>query len=198
MARDSLEQLIRQLARLPGLGPRSARRAALYLMRHRDSLMLPLADSMGQIGHNVRNCSTCGNLDMADLCHICRDETRDQSRLCIVESVADLWAIERVGIFPGRYHVLGGVLSAIDGVDPKTLRLDYLVERTQDEAISEVILAMSATVDGQATAHYIADKLSRTEVLVTRLAHGVPVGGTPEYLDDGTLTQAIKSRQKLL
>jgi recombination protein RecR len=196
MSPNPIEQLIKRLSRLPGLGPRSARRAALHLINHRDGQMLPLAEDMLTVAHAIRRCTECGNLDMTSRCGICQDNARDQKRLCIVEDVADLWAMERAAVFGGRYHVLGGVLSAIDGVGPDTLRLDYLVERTKTEQIEEVILALSATVDGQATAHYIADKMTGINARITRLAHGVPVGGELDYLDDGTLAQAMKARQQ--
>ena len=196
MSPNPIEQLIKRLSRLPGLGPRSARRAALHLINHRDGQMLPLAEDMLTVAHAIRRCTECGNLDMTSRCGICQDNSRDQKRLCIVEDVADLWAMERAAVFGGRYHVLGGVLSAIDGVGPDTLRLDYLVERTKTDQIEEVILALSATVDGQATAHYIADKMTGINARITRLAHGVPVGGELDYLDDGTLAQAMKARQQ--
>ena len=196
MSPNPIEQLIKRLSRLPGLGPRSARRAALHLINHRDGQMVPLAEDMLAVAHAIRRCTECGNLDMTSRCGICQDNSRDQKRLCIVEDVADLWAMERAAVFGGRYHVLGGVLSAIDGVGPDTLRLDYLVERTKTEQIEEVILALSATVDGQATAHYIADKMTGLNARITRLAHGVPVGGELDYLDDGTLAQAMKARQQ--
>lgn len=196
MTSNPIEQLIKRLSRLPGLGPRSARRAALHLINHRDGQMVPLAEDMLSVAHAIRQCAECGNLDMTSRCGICQDNTRDRKRLCIVEDVADLWAMERAAVFHGRYHVLGGVLSAIDGVGPDNLRLDYLVERTKTEQIEEVILALSATVDGQATAHYIADKMTGVDTRITRLAHGVPVGGELDYLDDGTLAQAMKARQQ--
>jgi recombination protein RecR len=196
MSPNPIEQLIKRLSRLPGLGPRSARRAALHLINHRDGQMVPLAEDMLTVAHAIRRCTECGNLDMTSRCGICQDNSRDQKRLCIVEDVADLWAMERAAVFGGRYHVLGGVLSAIDGVGPDNLRLDYLVERTKTEQIEEVILALSATVDGQATAHYIADKMTGLNARITRLAHGVPVGGELDYLDDGTLAQAMKARQQ--
>jgi recombination protein RecR len=196
MSPNPIEQLIKRLSRLPGLGPRSARRAALHLINDRDGQMVPLAEDMLTVAHAIRRCTECGNLDMNSRCGICQDNSRDQERLCIVEDVADLWAMERAAVFGGRYHVLGGVLSAIDGVGPDNLRLDYLVERTKTEQIEEVILALSATVDGQATAHYIADKMTGLNARITRLAHGVPVGGELDYLDDGTLAQAMKARQQ--
>jgi len=197
MTINPIEQLIKRLARLPGLGPRSARRAALHLINNRDSQMLPLAEEMLAVSHAIRRCTECGNLDMNNLCGICQDSNRDNGRLCIVENVADLWAMERAAVFSGRYHVLGGVLSAIDGIGPDALRVDYLVERVRNDDIEEVILALSATVDGQATAHFIADRLAGHSDKITRLAHGVPVGGELDYLDDGTLAQAMKARQQI-
>ena len=197
MTINPIEQLIKRLARLPGLGPRSARRAALHLINNRDSQMLPLAEEMLSVSHAIRRCTECGNLDMNNLCGICQDSNRGNGRLCIVENVADLWAMERAAVFSGRYHVLGGVLSAIDGIGPDALRVDYLVERVRNDDIEEVILALSATVDGQATAHFIADRLAGHSAKITRLAHGVPVGGELDYLDDGTLAQAMKARQQI-
>lgn len=194
---NPLDDLIRRLARLPGLGTRSARRAVLHLMKNRDSLMLPLAEDISRVAQSVRHCVECGNFDTADTCRICRNTDRDQSRICVVEDVADLWAMERAGVFSGRYHVLGGVMSAIDGVGPEELRIDYLVTKSGEDAVQEVILATSATVDGQTTAHYIAERLEATKVQVTRLAHGVPVGGELDYLDDGTLAQAMRARRQI-
>jgi recombination protein RecR len=194
---SSLENLIRRLGRLPGLGPRSARRAVLFLLKNRDRLMLPLARELHDIASTVRPCVDCGNLDTSDLCHICRDDRRDKSRICVVEDVGDLWAMERAAVFRGRYHVLGGTLSALDGRGPDDLTIDRLVRRAQNEDVVEVILALSATVDGQTTAHYIAEKLASYNLDVTRLAHGVPVGGELDYLDDGTLAQALKARAKM-
>jgi recombination protein RecR len=194
---NPLDDLIRRLARLPGLGTRSARRAVLHLMKNRDSLMLPLAEDISRVAQSVRHCVECGNFDTADTCRICRNTDRDQSRICVVEDVADLWAMERAGVFSGRYHVLGGVMSAIDGIGPEELRIDYLVSKSGEDAVQEVILATSATVDGQTTAHYIAERLEPTKVQVTRLAHGVPVGGELDYLDDGTLAQAMRARRQI-
>lgn len=194
---NPLDQLIRRLARLPGFGTRSARRAVLHLMKNRDSLMLPLADDMANVARHVRSCTECGNFDTDDVCRICKNADRDQNRICVVEDVADLWAMERAGVFSGRYHVLGGVMSAIDGVGPDQLRIGYLVQRVGQEDVKEVILATSATVDGQTTGHYIAEKLEPLKVQVTRLAHGVPVGGELDYLDDGTLAQAMRARRQL-
>ncbi len=194
----SLDQLIRKLARLPGLGPRSARRAVLYLLKNRDRLMVPLAQDLFDVASQVRACAECGNLDHGDKCSICRDPQRDQSCICVVEDVGDLWAMERAAVYRGVYHILGGTLSALDGRGPDDLHIDKLVRRANTLDATEVILALSATVDGQTTAHYIAEKLSATSVEVTRLAHGVPVGGELDYLDDGTLAQALKARAKLV
>ena len=193
---NQLESLIRRLARLPGLGPRSARRAALFLLQNRDRLMLPLAEELGQVARSVRNCAECGNLDNADICGICRDLQRDRSLLCVVEDVGALWAMERAAVFRGTYHVLGGTLSAIDGRGPADLNIERLVSRAGTD-IDEVILALSATVEGQTTAHYIHERLQALPVDVTRLAHGVPVGGELDFLDEGTLAQALKARAKL-
>jgi len=192
---NPLDDLIRRLARLPGLGSRSARRAVMHLMKNRDSLMVPLAEDISRVAQSVRHCVECGNFDTADTCRICRNDDRDQSRICVVEDVADLWAMERAGVFSGRYHVLGGVMSAIDGIGPQELRIDYLVSKAAEDEVQEVILATSATVDGQTTAHYIAERLEPAKVQVTRLAHGVPVGGELDYLDDGTLAQAMRARR---
>jgi len=194
----SLENLIRKLARLPGLGPRSARRAVLYLLKNRDRLMLPLAQDLFDVATQVRACADCGNLDNGDRCSICSDSQRDRSCICVVEDVGDLWAMERAAVYRGIYHILGGTLNALDGRGPDDLHIDKLVRRASAEGTSEVILALSATVDGQTTAHYIAEKLAATPVDVTRLAHGVPVGGELDYLDDGTLAQALKARAKLV
>ena len=195
MTGAELERLIQLLARLPGLGPRSARRAALALMKKRDALLLPLAEAMRDAAEKVVACSTCGNLDTVDPCAICADAERDAAMLCVVEEVGDLWALERAASFRGRYHVLGGVLSALDGIGPEDLSVDRLVRRVEAGGVREVILAMNATVEGQATAHYVADRLADSGASVTRLAHGVPVGGELDYLDDGTLAAALKSRR---
>jgi len=190
-----LDQLIRRLARLPGLGPRSARRVALFLIKNRGSIMLPLAAEIDHVARTIRSCVECGNLDLSDRCNLCEDSRRDHTRLCIVEDVSDLWAIERAGVFSGLYHVLGGTLSALDGRGPAELGIDRLVERIRQlSPDGEVILATSATVDGQTTAHYIAERLSDQQITITRLAHGVPVGGELNYLDDGTLAQAMRAR----
>ena len=190
-----IDRLIQLLARLPGLGPRSARRAALTLLKKRESFMEPLAQALASAASSIKACSRCGNLDDVDPCNICRDEKRDDSVICIVEDVADLWALERTGSFKGRYHVLGGTLSALDDVGPEDLNIGTLVDRVNAGGVGEVILATNVTVDGQTTAHYIVDRLASSGVKITRLAHGVPVGGELEYLDDGTLTTALKARQ---
>ena len=192
-----LDQLIKRLSRLPGLGPRSARRAALHLLKHKKEMMLPLAQEMAEVAHSVKDCVECGNLDLTDKCHICLDHKRDESRLCVIEDVADLWAMERAGVFSGRYHVLGGTLSALEGRGPSDLGIDRLLARISSSQIEEVILATSATVDGQTTAHYIAERLADHQVSITRLAHGLPVGGELNFLDEGTLAQAMRARSKL-
>ena len=197
MRTSDIERLIQLLAKLPGLGPRSARRAALFLVKRRDGLLRPLAEALTAAADNVHPCSRCGNLDGRDPCAICQDARRDASLICIVEDVADIWALERAGVFAGRYHALGGVLSALDGVGPEDLNIAGLLTRARAPEVSEVILAMNATVDGQTTAHYISDLLAECEVTITRLAHGVPVGGELDYLDDGTLGAALNSRRPL-
>ena len=193
---DSFAALIQLLAKLPGLGPRSARRAALFLLKRRESLMQPLAAAMAEAAQRIRACSTCGNLDTADPCAICADPRRDAGLVCVVEDVADLWAIERTGAYTGRYHVLGGTLSALDGIGPEDLGIDALARRGA-QGVREIILAMNATVEGQTTAHYIMDRLAALPLQVSRLAHGVPVGGELDYLDEGTLSAALASRQVL-
>ncbi len=195
MSDGELERLIALLARLPGLGPRSARRAVLHLVKKRETLLIPLASAMEDVAEKVKTCRICGNLDTAEICSVCRDPRRERSLLCVVEEVADLWALERAGAFRGVYHVLGGVLSALDGVGPDDLGIDALVERVGSGEVREVVIATNATVDGQTTAHYITDRLSSMDVKVSRLAHGVPVGGELDYLDDGTLAAALKARR---
>ena len=197
MMETPLDQLIKRLSRLPGLGPRSARRAALHLLKNKQTMMIPLAQEMAEVARQVKTCVTCGNLDITDYCHICQDQKRDTTRLCIIEDVADLWAMERAGIFSGRYHVLGGTLSALEGRGPSDLGIERLVSRIQDSPITEIILATSATVDGQTTAHYIAERLAHQDVTITRLAHGLPVGGELNFLDEGTLAQAMRARAKI-
>lgn len=188
-----IDDLIDLLARLPGLGPRSARRAVLHLVKKRGQLLLPLAQAMQAVGEEVRECLNCGNIGTGDLCPICQSEKRANGQICVVEDVADLWAMERAGVFRGRYHVLGGTLSALDAIGPEDLRIPRLLDRVATEGVTEVILALGATVDGQTTAHYIADQLSGVQV--TSLAQGVPVGGELDYLDDGTITAALNARR---
>jgi recombination protein RecR len=192
-----IETLIARLAKLPGLGPRSARRAALYLLNHRDQAMRPLAEAMAEAAEAIKVCAVCGNVDTVDPCSICADPQRDRATVCVVEQVGDLWALERGKGYRGLYHVLGGTLSALDDVGPEVLRIPELVQRVAQQGVGEVILALNATVDGQTTAHYIADRLAASGVTVTRLAHGVPVGGELDYLDDGTLIAAMKARRGL-
>jgi recombination protein RecR len=189
-----LDNLIQLLAKLPGLGPRSARRAALFLIKRRESLMEPLSLALAEAARAVKPCSICGNLDTIDPCALCADPGRDAALVCVVEDVVDLWAIERAHIFKGRYYVLGGTLSALDGIGPGELRIDALVQRVTQVPVREVILALNATVEGQTTAHYIIDRLEGNAVQVTRLAHGVPVGGELDYLDEGTLAAALSAR----
>ena len=195
MAQNDIERLIQLLARLPGMGPRSARRAALHLIKKREALMLPLGNAIQRAADNIRTCSSCGNLDTSDPCGICEDPKRDPSVICVVEEVGDLWALERSGAFKGRYHVVGGTLSALDGRGPDQLNIALLRGRVADGAVTEIILALGATVDGQTTGHYIAETLTDSGVKISRLAHGVPVGGELDYLDDGTLTAALQARR---
>lgn len=196
MSKDPLDHLMRLLSGLPGLGNRSARRIALHLLSKRSTVMMPLAHALQDAAENIKSCSACGNLDMADPCGICRDEKRNQMQICVVAQVSDVWAIERTGAYKGKYHVLGGLLSALDGIGPEDLRINTLVETVQKntETLEEVILALSVTVDGQTTAHYISDHIDPLGVKVSHLAHGVPVGGELDYLDDGTITTALRSR----
>ena len=194
-AGSEIERLVQLLSKLPGLGPRSARRAALALLKKRETLLEPLALALSDAAAAIRICERCGNLDTVSPCAICNDPKRDDQLLCVVEDVADLWALERAGVFRGRYHVLGGALSALDGVTPERLSVAPLVERARH--VGEVVLAMNATVEGQTTAHYLMDTLSTLNVKVTRLAHGVPVGGELDYLDEGTLSAAFRARRPL-
>lgn len=196
-AGPEIERLIALLAKLPGLGPRSARRAALALLKRREQLLLPLTEAMADAGARVRACHTCGALDTCDPCAVCSDGSRDGRLICVVEEVGALWALERGGSFRGRYHVLGGLLSALDGVGPEALRVEELIARVVDTDVREVILALPATVDGQTTAHYLADRLSgaANAISVTMLARGVPVGGELDWLDDGTIAQALRARR---
>jgi recombination protein RecR len=196
VAGPEIERLIQLLAKLPGLGPRSARRAALHLIQKKDQLLVPLSEAMGIAVRDIGICSVCGTVDTSDPCTICSDEKRDPSVLVVVEDVSDLWALERASAVNARYHVLGGTLSPLDGVGPDDLNLASLVDRCGAPEIQEVILAISATVEGQTTAHYIMDQLGHLDVHVTKLAHGVPVGGELDYLDEGTLAQALKARTR--
>ncbi|MEP1520601.1 recombination mediator RecR [Ascidiaceihabitans sp.] len=191
-----IDDLIELMAKLPGLGPRSARRAVLHLIRKRALLLTPLADVMQTVAATARECLNCGNVGTLDVCDLCTSEKRANGELCVVEDVADLWAMERSGVFKGRYHVLGGTLSALDAVGPSELRIPKLLNRVQAEGISEVILALNATIDGQTTAHYIADQLEG-QVQLTSLAQGVPIGGELDYLDDGTISAAMRARKSL-
>lgn len=196
-AGPEIERLIALLAKLPGLGPRSARRAALALLKRREQLLLPLTEAMADAGARVRACKTCGALDTCDPCAVCCDGSRDGRMICVVEEVGALWALERGGSFRGRYHVLGGLLSALDGIGPEALRVEELIGRVVDTDVQEVILALPATVDGQTTAHYLSDRLSgaANAIAVTMLARGVPVGGELDWLDDGTIAQALRARR---
>jgi recombination protein RecR len=193
-ATPEIERLISLLSKLPGLGPRSARRAALALLKRREQLLTPLAAALQDAAAKVKACSTCGALDTADPCSICRDPNRDAGLICVVEEVGALWAMERAGAFAGRYHVLGGLLSALDGIGPEALRIGELVARAREPGVREVLLALPATVDGQTTAHYVAERLG-SGLTVTSLARGVPVGGDLDWLDDGTIAQAVRARR---
>ncbi|MEM8626809.1 MAG: recombination mediator RecR [Pseudomonadota bacterium] len=190
-----IQRLIQQLAKLPGFGPRSARKAALHLLKQREAHMAPLAAAMTDALAAIETCSTCGNIDTRSPCGICADNQRDPRLVVVVEDVSDVWALERAGVVEGRYHILGGVLSPLDGVGPDQLNIPRLLERIAQDGVQEVILALNVTVEGQSTAHYIADTLAEREIKVTRLAQGVPVGGELDYLDDGTLAAAIRSRR---
>ena len=195
MASQEIERLTGALARLPGLGPRSARRAVLWLVKRRDSALPQLVEALAEVGERLVECSTCGNVDTTDPCGICADAKRDSRSLCVVEDVADLWALDRARLFTGRYHVLGGKLSALEGVRPEDLAIDTLLARVEEGGIDEIVLAMNATLEGQTTAHYIAERLEGKPVRITQLAHGLPVGGELDYLDEGTLAQALRARR---
>ncbi|WP_022729477.1 recombination mediator RecR [Fodinicurvata sediminis] len=195
MSLSDIDRMIQLLARLPGLGPRSARRATLNLLQRREDLLRPLADALVRAADNIQQCAICGNLDDSDPCRLCQDGRRDPALICVVEEIGDLWALERSGVFQGRYHVLGGTLSALDGRGPEQLNLSGLWKRAEHPDVKEVVLALSATVDGQTTAHYITERLAELPVEVTRLGQGVPVGGALDYLDDGTLTAAFRARR---
>ena len=195
MASPEIETLTQALSRLPGLGPRSARRAVLHLLKRRESALAPLLAALQAVDERLVTCATCGNVDTADPCAVCADPRRDTRQLCVVEEVADLWALERARLFPGRYHVLGGRLSALDGVRPEDLGIAALVGRVEAGGVDEVVLAMNATLEGQTTAHYIAERIERFPIRLTQLAHGLPVGGELDYLDEGTLAQALRARR---
>lgn len=196
-APDEIEGLIAQMARLPGLGPRSARRAVLHLLRRREQLMAPLAQALARVAAQARDCRICGNIGTGEICAICADPARDAATVCVVADLGDLWALERSGTYRGRYHVLGGTLSALAQVGPEDLRIPELVARVAREGVAEVILGLGATVEGQTTAHYIAEALAPTGVALSQLAQGVPMGGELDYLDDGTLAAALGARRRL-
>jgi recombination protein RecR len=195
MASPEIEALTQALARLPGLGPRSARRAVLHLLKRREAAMAPLLRALEKVNENLAICSNCGNVDTVDPCSICSDSRRDARLLCVVEEVSDLWALDRSRLFPGRFHVLGGRLSAMEGVRPEDLTIDRLIHRVSQGGIDEVVLAMNATLEGQTTAHYLAERLETYPVRITQLAHGLPVGGELDFLDEGTLAQALRARR---
>lgn len=195
MASPEIDQLTQALARLPGLGPRSARRAVLHLLKRRETALQPLMRALAEVEARLVDCRLCGNIDTADSCAVCADPRRDSTLICVVEEVADLWALDRARLFPGRYHVLGGRLSALDGIRPQDLRIEPLLARVAEGGVDEVVLAMNATLEGQTTAHYLAEQLEGLPVRVTALAHGVPVGGELDYLDEGTLAQALRARR---
>ncbi len=194
MIGTEIENLINLLSKMPGIGPRSARRMALSLLRQKESLMIPLSDALSTAAVAIKTCGTCNNLDTISPCSVCNNALRDRSVICVVEQIADLWALERTGSYRGLYHVLGGTLSALDGVGPEDLSIPSLVARSGAEDVTEIIIALNATIDGQTTAHYLTNSLRNSSVTVTRLAHGVPIGGELDYLDDGTITTALKSR----
>ena len=195
MASQEIEALSSALARLPGLGPRSARRAVLWLVKHRETALPALLEALAGVSETLVECQTCGNVDTANPCGICTDLRRDARALCVVEEVSDVWALDRARLFPGRYHVLGGRLSALDGIGPENLNIASLLGRVEGGAVDEVVLAMNATLEGQTTAHYLAERLEEHPVRVTQLAHGLPVGGELDYLDEGTLAQALRARR---
>lgn len=196
---NDLEKLIAYIAKLPGIGKRSAKRVSLHLLKNRDNLMIPLSNSLKDTAENILNCEKCGNYDISSPCEICMNEKRDHKTICIIEDVSDLWAMERGGIYNGLYHILGGVLSAIDGIGPEDLKIDILEKRIAEDNISEVILATNATVEGQTTAHYINNRLTENfpNIKVTRIAHGIPLGGELDYLDEGTISTALQARKEV-
>jgi recombination protein RecR len=197
MISRNLESFIQMLSKLPGFGPRSARRAALHLIKNKETLFVPLINAMEKTARSIAICSSCGNYDTSDICSICSDSEREQTIICVVEEVADLWALERTSMFKGNYHVLGGVLSPLDGIGPDDLRIDSLISRVRTTNVEELILATSATVDGKTTSHYIADRFQNVGIKISLLAHGIPVGGELDYLDDGTIGAALKDRRKI-
>ena len=199
MSQEPLKHLMRLISKLPGLGPRSARRAVIHLLKNREGLMEPLAKEIQRASDEITSCQICGNLDLTDPCHICNHPGRDRQALCVVEDVADLWALERNSAFKGHFHVLGGTLSALDGIGPEELRLKELLQRIKEDSVEEVILALNATIDGQTTAYFVADYLKETfpDLKITAIAHGIPVGGEMDYLDEGTITTALQSRRSL-
>jgi len=190
-----LEHLIKQLSKLPGLGNRSAQRAVLHMLKKKDSFMLPLIEALSVVSESTKICGICGNLTESHICGICSDERRDKSTICVVEDIADLWAMERSGVYKGLYHVLGGTLSALDGVSPEDLKIEELVLRAQNQEVKEVILALNATVEGAATIHYLSERLEGISIIISKLAHGLPIGGELDYMDDGTLIAAVRARR---
>ena len=198
MDNQYLELLSKQIAKMPGLGPRSAKRAMVYLLQNKDNAMLPLANMMIRVANEIRTCSICGNLDLISPCAICNDSYRTDDVICVVENIADLWAMERNVSYRGKFHVLGGSLSAIDGIEPEDLRIQELIKRIDQRNIKEVILALNATVNGQTTSHYIAEKISQYDINITAIAHGIPIGGELDYLDDGTVATALECRKPIL
>jgi recombination protein RecR len=197
MSEQILEKLIKKVSRLPGLGPRSSRRVVLHLLKNKEKYLLPLINDLSQVADNIKSCIECGNLDQYEICEICKNPLRKNNLICVVETVADLWALERTQVYEGKYHILGGVLSAIDGINPEQLNINSLESRLKKQNCTEVIIAISATLDGQTTAHYIADRLNTFNIKITRLAHGVPIGGELDFLDDGTIAQALKARNEM-
>lgn len=197
MASQEIENLVQALAKLPGLGPRSARRAVLYLLKRPETAMKPILAAMARVDERLVTCGVCGNVDTQDPCQICTDPRRDEKSLCVVEEVSDLWALDKSRLFPGKFHVLGGKLSALDGVRPEDIGIDTLIRRVEAGGIDEVVLAMNATLEGQTTAHYIAERLENYPVRLSQLSHGIPVGGELDYLDEGTLAQALRSRRPI-
>ena len=197
MASQEIENLVQALSKLPGLGPRSARRAVLHLLKRPETTMKPILAAMEQVEANLKTCSVCSNVDTQDPCQICNDPRRDEKSLCVVEEVSDLWALDKSRLFPGKFHVLGGKLSALDGVRPEDIAIDKLIKRVEQGGIDEVVLAMNATLEGQATSHYIAERLENYPLRLSQLSHGIPVGGELDYLDEGTLAQALRSRRPI-